>query len=102
MSITGLHPPKFGVYVVKIDVLTGPFAGSYNGAASMGTRPMFGENLPNLETYIFDFKGDIYGAHVSVALIEYLRPEAKFDSIDALIAQMNADCDQAREILANV
>jgi len=102
MSITGLHPPKFGVYVVKIDVLTGPFAGSYNGAASMGTRPMFGENLPNLETYIFDFKGDIYGAHVSVALIEYLRPEAKFDSVDALIAQMNADCDQAREILANV
>jgi len=102
MSITGLHPPKFGVYVVKIDVLTGPFAGSYNGAASMGTRPMFGENLPNLETYIFDFKGDIYGAHVSVALIEYLRPEAKFDSVDALIAQMNADCDQAHEILANV
>ncbi len=102
MSITGLHPPKFGVYVVKIDVLTGPFAGSYNGAASMGTRPMFGENLPNLETYIFDFKGDIYGAHVSVALVEYLRPEAKFDNVDALIAQMNADCDQAREILANV
>ncbi len=102
MSITGLHPPKFGVYVVKIDVLTGPFAGRYNGAASMGTRPMFGENLPNLETYIFDFKGDIYGAHVSVALIEYLRPEAKFDSVDALIAQMNADCDQARKILANV
>ncbi|HGG65876.1 MAG TPA: bifunctional riboflavin kinase/FMN adenylyltransferase, partial [Rhodobacteraceae bacterium] len=41
-------------------------------------------------------------AHVSVALVEYLRPEAKFDSVDALIAQMNADCDQAREILANV
>ena len=102
MSITGLHPPKFGVYVVKVDVLTGPFAGSYNGAASMGTRPMFGENLPNLETYIFDFKGDIYGAHISVALIEYLRPEAKFDSVDTLIAQMKADCDQAREILANV
>jgi riboflavin kinase/FMN adenylyltransferase len=102
MSITGLHPPKFGVYAVKIDVLDGPHSGSYNGAASMGVRPMFGENLPNLETFIFDFKGDIYGAHVSVALVEYLRPEAKFDSLDALITQMNADCTRTREILKNV
>ena len=84
----------------KVDVLTGPHAGSYDGAASMGVRPMFGENLPNLESYIFDFQGDIYGEHVSVALIEYLRPEAKFDSLDALIAQMDADCDKARQILS--
>ncbi len=102
MSITGLHPPKFGVYAVKIDVLTGAHAGSYDGAASMGVRPMFGENLPNLETFILDFKGDIYGAHVSVALVEYLRPEEKFDSIDALVTQVKADCTRAREILANV
>jgi len=102
MSITGLHPPKFGVYAVKIDVLTGPHTGNYNGAASMGVRPMFGENQPNLETYIFDFKGDIYGADVSVALVEYLRPEAKFESLDALITQMNADCTRTREILKNV
>ncbi len=100
MSITGLHPPRFGVYVVEVEVRTGPFAGTYGGAASMGVRPMFGENLPNLESYLFDFKGDLYGAHISVALIEYLRPEAVFDSIDALIAQMNADCAQARRILA--
>lgn len=100
MSIAGLHPPKFGVYVVKIEVLTGPHAGEYGGAASMGTRPMFGENLPNIESYIFDFKGDIYGEHLSVALIDYLRPEAVFDSLDALIAQMDADCAKARDILA--
>jgi len=100
MSITDLHPPKFGVYAVKIDVLSGPHQGSYDGAASMGVRPMFGENKPNLETYIFDFKGDLYGTHVSVALVEYLRPELKFDGLDALIAQMNTDCDQARTILA--
>ncbi len=100
MSITGLHPPKFGVYVVKVNVLTGPHAGEYGGAASMGVRPMFGENLPNLESYLFDFKGDIYDAHLSVALIDYLRPEKKFDTIESLIAQMNADCTQAREILA--
>lgn len=101
MSITGLHPPKFGVYAVKIDVLSGPYAGSYNGAASMGIRPMFNGDIPNLETHIFDFEGDIYGVHVSVALVQYLRPEAKFDSLDALIAQMTADCVQAREILEN-
>lgn len=100
MSIDGLHPPKFGVYVVKVDVLTGPHAGSYGGAASMGVRPMFGENMPNLESYLFDFKGDIYGEHLSVALVDYLRPEEKFDSLEALIAQMDADCARARAVLA--
>ena len=100
MSIAGLHPPKFGVYVVEIEILTGAHKGTYGGAASMGTRPMFGENMPNLESFIFDFKGDIYGEHLSVALIDYLRPEEVFDSLEALITQMNADCDKARDILA--
>lgn len=100
MSITGLHPPRFGVYVVSVDVLTGPHAGRYGGAASMGVRPTFGENTPNLESYIFDFQGDIYGEHISVALIEYLRPEEVFASLEGLIAQMDADCHKAREILA--
>ncbi|MCB1338684.1 MAG: bifunctional riboflavin kinase/FAD synthetase [Maritimibacter sp.] len=102
MSITGLHPPKFGVYVVKVDVLTGPHKGEYGGAASMGVRPMFGENLPNLESFLFDFKGDIYGEHLSVALIDYLRPEEKFASLEALVAQMDADCARAREVLAGL
>lgn len=102
MSITGLHPPKFGVYAVKVDVLDGPHKGSYDGAASIGVRPMFGENIPNCETFIFDFKGDLYGTTLSVALVDYLRPELKFDGLDALITQMDADCDQARAILADV
>ncbi len=68
----------------------------------MGVRPMFGENRPNLETFILDFQGDIYGSHVSVALVDHLRPEEKFDSLEALIAQMNADCVRVREILSNV
>lgn len=100
MSITGLHPPKHGVYAVKVDVLSGPHEGTYDGAASIGVRPMFGENLPNCETFIFDFKGDLYGTHLSVALVEYLRPELKFDGLDALITQMDADSAQARAILA--
>lgn len=102
MSIAGLHPPRFGVYAVKVDVLDGPYAGAYNGAASIGVRPMFGENMPNCETFLFDFKGDLYGATLSVALVDYLRPELKFDSLEALIVQMAADCDRARDILAHV
>ncbi|MEW9919651.1 bifunctional riboflavin kinase/FAD synthetase [Marimonas sp. MJW-29] len=100
MSIDGLHQPAFGVYAVLVDVLDGPHKGSYHGVASLGVRPMFGENKANLETYIFDFKGDLYGADLSVALIDHLRGEEKFDSIDALITQMDADSAEARAILA--
>ena len=99
MSIDGLHPPAFGVYAVLADVLDGPHAGSYYGVASLGVRPMFGENKPNLETFIFDFKGDLYGANISIALVEHLRGEEKFDGLDALITQMDADSSQARKIL---
>ena len=100
LSIDGLHPPAFGVYAVLVDVLEGPQAGRYHGVASLGVRPMFGENKANLETFIFDFKGDLYGKHVSVALVDHLRGEEKFDSLDALITQMDADSAQARSILA--
>lgn len=100
MGVEGLHLPRLGVYAVKVDVLTGPQAGSYGGAASLGVRPMFGENQPNLESFIFDFKGDLYGQHLSVAFVDYLRPEMKFDGLPALMAQMAADCDRARAILA--
>ena len=99
MSLAGLHLPRFGVYAVGIDVLTGPHRGSHMGAASLGVRPMFGTNLPNLETYILDFDGDLYGQHVSVALVEFLRPEMTFDGLPALIAQMDADCTAARRVL---
>lgn len=99
MSVDGLHLPRHGVYAVKADILTGPQAGSYMGAASLGVRPMFGVNRPNLETFLFDFKGDLYGQHLSIAFVDYLRPELKFDGLDALITQMAADCQKARDIL---
>ena len=102
MSIAGLHPPKFGVYAVRAEVLTGPHIGRYEGAASIGVRPTFGVNAPNCETFLFDFKGDLYGAEMSVALIEYLRPEVKFTTVEALIRQMDADCETAARILAHV
>lgn len=100
MSVEGLHLPRLGVYAVLADILTGPHRGSYRGAASLGVRPMFGENRPNLETFLFDFKGDLYGQHLSIALVDYLRPELKFDGLPALIAQMDADCARARQILS--
>ncbi|MDO5644036.1 MAG: bifunctional riboflavin kinase/FAD synthetase [Paracoccus sp. (in: a-proteobacteria)] len=100
MSMDGLHLPKLGVYAVIADVLSGPHKGSWPGVASLGVRPMFGVNTPNLEVHLFDFEGDLYGEHLSVALIDYLRPEARFDSLDALIVQMDRDSAQARAILA--
>ena len=77
-----------------------PIVVNYKGVANLGVRPMFGENVPNFETHIFDFKGDLYGQHVSVALVEYLRPELKFASLQDLIDQMDDDSAKAREILA--
>ena len=100
MSVNGLHLPRLGVYAVKVDVLTGPRKGSWAGAASLGVRPMFGENRPNLESYLFDFSGDLYGQHLSVAFIDYLRPEMVFDGLPALIAQIEQDCARARAILS--
>ncbi|MFK7938389.1 MAG: bifunctional riboflavin kinase/FAD synthetase [Roseovarius sp.] len=100
MSIEGLHPPKFGVYAVEVDILSGPHQSTYQGAASLGIRPMFQGDVPNLETFIFDFSGDLYGADLSVALVAYLRPEETFDSLEAFIAQMDADCARARSILS--
>lgn len=100
MSVDGLHPPAFGVYAVLADVLDGPHQGQYHGVASLGVRPMFGENRPNLETFLFDFSGDLYGTPLSIALVEYLRGEEKFDGLEALITQMDADSARARAILA--
>ena len=100
MSIEGLPPTKFGVYAVLVEVQDGPHVGRYHGVASMGVRPMFGESQANLETFIFDLTGDLYGSTLSVALVDYLRPEEKFDGLDALITQMDADSQSARDILA--
>ena len=101
-SLTGLHLPRFGVYATRADILTGPHKGSYNAASSLGVRPQYGENQPNLETFLFDFDGDLYGETLSIALVDYLRPEATFPSLDTFVAQMHADCARARQILTTL
>lgn len=99
MELDGLHLPRLGVYAVLVDVLDGPYAGHYHGVASLGVRPMFNGEVPNLETFLFDFTGDLYGCDLSIALVDFLRPELKFDGLDALITQMDADSAEARAIL---
>lgn len=99
MGLEGLHVPKPGVYAVTVEVRDGAHAGTYGGVANLGFRPMFALEKPNLETYLFDFSGDLYGTHLSVGLVKYLRGEAKFDGLEALIVQMDADSVAARAAL---
>lgn len=100
LAMDGLHLPRLGVYAVLVDILTGPDRGPCKGVASLGVRPMFGVNTPNLEVNLFDFSGDLYGQHLSVALVDFLRDEARFDSLQALIDQMEQDGAQARALLS--
>ncbi|MDY7097345.1 MAG: bifunctional riboflavin kinase/FAD synthetase [Pseudomonadota bacterium] len=89
--------PKYGVYAVTGKVLsTGQVL---KGAANMGIRPQFEPPKELLEPYFFDFSGDLYGQEIEVAFHHYLRGEAKFENLDALMEQMERDCDRARELL---
>jgi riboflavin kinase/FMN adenylyltransferase len=88
--------PRFGVYAVKGRLADGRVL---DGAANLGTRPMF-DAKELLEPYFFDFDGDLYGQVVEVALIDFIRDEWTFDSLEALTAQIARDCDRARASLA--
>ena len=88
--------PAYGIYAVRVRLPDGRVVG---GAANLGIRPTFDPPKELLETYVFDWSGDLYDQTVEVALIERLRGEAKFDSLDALTAQMDADVVQARVVL---
>lgn len=102
LGLGALHRPRFGVYATLVDVLDGPHAGRYCGAASLGERPTFGVNAPNLEVHLLDFAGDLYGAALSVALVAFQRPETRFDSVEALVAQMVSDVAETRARLAGI
>ncbi len=70
-----------------------------DGVASFGRRPTFDDGAPLLEVYLFDFAGDLYGCTLDVEFCAWIRGEEKFDSVDALVAQMNRDSDAARAAL---
>jgi riboflavin kinase/FMN adenylyltransferase len=70
------------------------------GVANLGKRPTVGKLQENFEVHLFDFAGDLYGQTLRVALVDFIRPEMKFAGLDALKAQIAADGEAARAILA--
>ena len=95
--------PAFGVYAVRAaieddDVGDGAVLW-HAGVANLGIRPSFRAPAPLLEVHLFDFDGDLYGRHMRIALVDFLRPEKTFDGLDALQAQIAADSARARVLL---
>jgi len=86
----------YGVYAVEVRV----DGRRYGGVASYGTRPTLDDGPPLLETHLFDFSGDLYGRQIEVAFVRRIRGEQKFDSLEALVEEMERDKAKARAILA--
>ncbi len=89
--------PAFGVYAVRVRL----GEATYGGVANIGVRPTFNGGAPTVETHIFDFDGrDLYGVEMRIEVLDRLRGEAKFASVDDLVEQIGRDSEQARTILA--
>ena len=100
MHVHGYLAPAFGVYAVRATIIEDDKpSGRFEGVANFGIRPMFQVQQPLLETFVFDFEGDLYGKHLAVELVAYLRPEAKLPDLDALKKQIEADVHTARSVL---
>ncbi|HUC61524.1 MAG TPA: riboflavin kinase, partial [Alphaproteobacteria bacterium] len=92
--------PARGIYAVRAGIDRGSEIHWHDGVANLGVRPMFDGKTPLLEAHLFDFAEDLYGKHLRVALVDYLRAEAKFETVETLVAQMGDDSRRARAILA--
>ncbi len=99
LRLGDLLRPALGVYATRIRV-AGESAEMHAGVANIGNRPTFGGTQDLLEAHLFDFNGDLYGKRVCVRLSAFLRPERKFDGVEALKAQITRDADEARRHLA--
>lgn len=86
-----------GIFAVRVHGLEG---GPHDAVASVGSRPTFNGTKPILEVHIFDFDEDIYGEYIHIDFIAWLRDQVKFDLVEDLVAQMDADADNARSALA--
>ena len=91
----GVLIPKFGVYATKVTAE----GKTYPAVTNIGTRPTVNGQGANLECHLLDFAGDLYGKEITVAFYDFLRPEQKFDSLEALQAQIAADTDYVRNTL---
>jgi riboflavin kinase/FMN adenylyltransferase len=97
-----LHP-AYGVYAVRATIYEDDQPVSrHDGVANFGIRPMWETKEPLLETWLFDFDGDLYGKHMAVEFVHYIRGEAKLDGLDALKAQIAKDAEVARAVLGLV
>jgi len=98
MHLGDLIHPKHGIYAVRVRI--DGESSWRGGVANFGRTPTTGLRDPLLETVIFDFDDDIYDKWIEVALVEFLRPELKFDSLDAMVEQMHKDAARARAVVA--
>ena len=88
-----------GVYAIKAGIDRGPDTVWHDGVANLGYRPTFNGSQCVLETHLFDFDEDIYNAYLRVALIDFIRPEQKFDGVEDLTVQIKKDISQSKSIL---
>lgn len=95
-TLGDLVHPRAGVYATRVR----HGGENYDAVSNFGRRPTVGADAPLLETHLFDFDGDLYGAEIDVEFIAFLRDEQKFDGLDGLKSQIAEDSAQAREILS--
>ena len=93
------HHPREGVYAVRAGIDHGGETVWYDAVANFGRRPTFNKTDVLLEVHLFDFDEDLYNRNLRVGLIDFIRPEQKFDGLDALKTQLSQDCETARTIL---
>ena len=96
VQLNGYMRPAYGVYAVRVGLPDGQV---YDGVANLGVRPMYPTDDPLLEVWLFGFDGDLYGQVIETQLIAYLRGERRFDGLDALKTQIEADARAARTAL---
>ncbi len=101
VALGGYIEPQFGVYAVRIGWEEDGQTVWHGGVANLGRRPTFDKSDVLLEVHVLDYAGDLYGRHARVRFLDFIRPEQKFDGLDALKAQIAADADSARKILAS-
>jgi riboflavin kinase/FMN adenylyltransferase len=87
---------KYGIYAVRMKI-DGVW---HDGVASFGSRPTFDDGAPLLEVHLLDFSGDLYGESVKVTFFDWIRPELRFETVEALVAEMREDVAKAKEALA--
>jgi len=96
LAVGRLLLPPLGVYAVRVTARLDGGEARLEGVANLGRRPTFAGEEVRLEVHLFDFAGDLYGRRLCVDFIDGVRPERRFDGLESLKAQIEADCAEAR------